>query len=1094
VCRMLATRLHREGSSRGEWVERIAPALLVPLIGLVAAWPFLTQSLPSTDDGALHLLRLAEIDRCLRHGVLPLRWAPDFAHGYGYPFFNYYASLSSYLAELWRIVGLSFPGAIAAATVSALVFSGWGACLLGRDLGGPKAGLIAATAYMYAPYQFYDSAYRGNLAESWALALLPWVLWTARQAALRARWREIVPLALAYGALLYTHNVYALISSPVLGLYLLLLWWTGRRSWRDALRLGTAIALGLALSAFFWLPMFFERGWTRFSTGLVDYRTFFLPLQELLAQPPQVDLALLNYYPPRSLSWGMLVLAILGILSTLLTARKARSASAADSRASHLSQGAGARVELLYFAFVFLGTAFLTIRPSDWVWRTVPLLNFALIPWRYLGLASLAGSLVAGMAVAALPERADIASPALIATGAAILLLVAASIAWTYAAPFPQRQELGVAEIVGWEYSSKLIGTTAKNEFLPIWSPQLPPEPADPVLLTEYDPIIARLDETSLPEGARVLSAHYALMRGDLTIDTPRAFRALYKQLYFPGWQVTVDGRAVNPIARAPYGLLGFDVPAGRHRIVIAPTATPLRSLGQGIALLGVLAAIAVLAFDRPRLSASVRSGPGSLSPPGTAGAGRGHWLYVAALALLILSLKEGVIDRTENVFRARRFDGAHLPGVQTEAQVNFGDLLTLLGYDLPSRPTAAGQPLRVDLYLSARQAIEGQYAAYARLVDDQGRLWSLSDNGAPEGHRPPPSTAIWPTDAYGHWAYLTYTLPGTPPGEYWIEVGLYERDTWRTLNVLDERGLVTGLATRIGPVQIARPHTPPAVDELGLDSAAQVRLTEDLQYLGDVLGADSVQAGDALDVALFWKALRPPQANYRLRLGLVSPESAVELGADLPLGRDQYPTTQWQAGEVVRSVHRLRVPAGIQAEVYDLHVTVVESGGAAIGDIVVAQVAIRETDRLMSLPPEVKHRVEASFGQRIALAGYDLPAPDTHLQLDPGGSLPITLYWQAEREMAVSYKVFVQLVGPQGVLSQVDAVPAGWTRPTTGWLPGEVIVDPYDLSVPQNASPGTYQLIAGIYQESTMQRLAVVGTPGIAQGDHVLLAEATID
>jgi len=64
------------------------PVLLIPLIGLVAAWPFLTQSLPNTDDGALHMLRLVEIDRCLRHGVLPLRWAPDFAHGYGYPFFN----------------------------------------------------------------------------------------------------------------------------------------------------------------------------------------------------------------------------------------------------------------------------------------------------------------------------------------------------------------------------------------------------------------------------------------------------------------------------------------------------------------------------------------------------------------------------------------------------------------------------------------------------------------------------------------------------------------------------------------------------------------------------------------------------------------------------------------------------------------------------------------------------------------------------------------------------------------------------------------------------------------------------------------------
>jgi len=262
--------------------------LLIPLLGLVAVWPFLTQSLPSTDDGALHMLRLAEIDRCLRHGVLPLRWAPDFGHGYGYPFFNYYASLSSYIAEAWHLLGLGFSQAIAAATITALLASGWGAYLLGRDLGGSWAGLIAAVAYMYAPYQFYDSAYRGNLAETWALALLPWLLWTGRRAVLGRRWRAIVPCGIVYAALIYAHNVLALISSPVLGLYLVLLWWLDGRRWREVPRIMAAIALGLALSAFFWLPAFFEKGWTRFSTDLVDYRTFFLPLGELLAPPPRV--------------------------------------------------------------------------------------------------------------------------------------------------------------------------------------------------------------------------------------------------------------------------------------------------------------------------------------------------------------------------------------------------------------------------------------------------------------------------------------------------------------------------------------------------------------------------------------------------------------------------------------------------------------------------------------------------------------------------------------------------------------------------------------------------------------------------------------
>jgi hypothetical protein len=1055
------------------------PLLLIPLIGLVAVWSFLTQSLPSTDDGALHLFRLAEIDRCLRHGVLPLRWAPDFAHGYGYPFFNYYASLSSYIAELWHLIGLDFPQAIAGAIVTAFFTSGWGAYLLGRDLAGRKAGLIAATAYMYAPYQFYDSAYRGNLAETWALALLPWVLWAGRRAAQSRRWRDIVPCALCYGALVYTHNVYALISSPVLGLYLLLLWWQNGHSWRDAWQLASMIGLGLASSAFFWLPAFFEKSWTRFSTELVDYRTFFLPIKELLAWPPQVDLSRLNAYPPRSLSWGMLILVALGVILVLT----------AKLRLLAFSRVKGKQEEAFFFG-VFLLASFMTVRPSDPLWRTVPLINFALIPWRYLGIASLAGSLVAGRAVSFLPDRATFRSAATIGTGMAIVLLIATAVPWTYAAPFPQPQNVGVAEIVGWEYSSKLIGTTAKNEFLPIWSPRLPPEPADPAYLTDQDPIIARLDATSLPKDAELISAKYTLTRADLVIDTPQAFRARYKQFYFPGWRVTVDGRSVPQIATLPYGLLGFDLPAGRHRIVIQPTTTPLRLIGVMVTLLAALTMVFLTLYQRR--SVTRHSG---LYAPEAEKSSDVQWAFIAILALLLLGIKEGLIDHTENLFRARRFDGARVPGVQRETQINFGNVFTLHGYDLPTRPVVAGQPLRVHLYLSARQAVDGDYMAYARLVDGEGRLWSLPNNGAPEGFRPPPPTTIWPTDAYGHWAYLTYTLPGTPPGEYWIEVAFFERGTWRTLNVLNPNGLATSLTTRVGPVQVARPHTPPDLDALGIKRPLYTQVGPDLQCLGSVQDVRSARAGGEVNVTLFWQASRAPTRDYHLELSLGDKTGTMRLSDDLPLGRDTYPTSAWSEGEVVRSPHRLRIPAAADTGTHTIEATVVDEQGDPIAPpFIVGEVVLDPTDRQMTVPAEMGYVVHINLGRRVTLLGYDLPASDDRMHVARDTSLPVTLYWQAQDEMQVSYKVFVQLIGLQGVVSQVDTAPVNWARPTTGWIMGEVVTDPYSLPIPADVPSGEYQLTAGMYDEGTLQRLAVLDDAGAVLGDHIILGEAVVE
>ncbi|MBN1582537.1 MAG: hypothetical protein JXA89_17645 [Anaerolineae bacterium] len=1084
--------------------------LLIPLIGLVAVWSFVTQPMPSTDDGMLFMLRVVELDRCLRHGVLPLRWAPDFAHGYGYPLFNYYASLSSYIAEFWHLLGLSFPQAFALAMASAFLVSGWGAYLLGRDLAGSgpiaqKAGLVAATAYMYAPYLFYDSAYRGNLAETWALALLPWVLWTGRLAALNHRWHDIVPCAISYAALVYTHNVYTLLVSPLLGIYLLVLWWRTGHSWRDAIRLGAAISLGLALSAFFWLPMFFEKEWTHFSTDLVDYRTFFLTIGELLSWPPQVDLALLNYFPPRSLSWGMLILVGVSVFLHLLDliGFKQTSGSSLPGLGKH-------KPERLFFLIVLALTAFMTINLSDFLWRTVPLLNFALIPWRYLGIASLAGALVAGTMICTLDNRATLTSPALIWTGIAIVLLVATSIPWTYAAPFPQSQIITVSKMMRWEYGTGLIGTTAKNEYLPIWSSRMPDEPADPALLTDDDPIVARLDTSSLPQGAQISSADYGLLRAELEIETPVAFRAIYKQFYFPGWRVLVDGQAVPQIATQPYGLLGFDVPAGKHRIIVKPSTTPLRLTGEVISILALLIAItivagSVLGFKLQIVGRRVCVSHKDHASHLTLGVSRftPHLLALAALTLVILGLKEGIIDRTDNLFRAHRFNGEHIPGMQTKAAINLGNELRLHGYNLPGKAITAGTPFQVDLYLSASRAPSGDYMAYARLVDDRGRLWSLADNGAPEGFRGPPTTAAWPLDAYARWSYLVYSLPGTPPGTYWVEIAVFERGTWRGLNVIDARGWIVGQKSRIGPIQVMAPNKPPDVEALGIERPLDIAVGQTLKSLGSTLAIPgaantahvAVQAGDQIDVTLFWQAIKCMDRDYQVQLELVSDEGRFAVADGLPLGRDTHPTTAWEKDEIVRSPHRLRIPAAIEAGDYTLSATVIdEQDTAAAGPLSLAEITIKPTSRQMTIPGDIEHVTNIDLGNQgtrlktVRLLGYDLAEAD----LPIGNTLSVTLYWQALEEMETSYKVFVQLLGPDGILTQADATPANWTRPTTGWIAGEVIVDTYALDVPKGAGPNC-QLIVGLYDEQSLQRLAVIDGAGNTIGDVVPLTDINI-
>jgi hypothetical protein len=99
-----------------------------------------------------------------------------------------------------------------------------------------------------------------------------------------------------------------------------------------------------------------------------------------------------------------------------------------------------------------------------------------------------------------------------------------------------------------------------------------------------------------------------------------------------------------------------------------------------------------------------------------------------------------------------------------------------------------------------------------------------------------------------------------------------------------------------------------------------------------------------------------------------------------------------------------------------------------------------------------------------------------------------IVLYWQAQRDLPVSYKVFVQWIGTGQAVAQHDAVPGNWQRPTTGWVPGQVVADEHILALPDDLAPGEYTLIAGMYDEATLERLSVHDDAGAVRADHVML------
>ncbi len=107
-----------------------------------------------------------------------------------------------------------------------------------------------------------------------------------------------------------------------------------------------------------------------------------------------------------------------------------------------------------------------------------------------------------------------------------------------------------------------------------------------------------------------------------------------------------------------------------------------------------------------------------------------------------------------------------------------------------------------------------------------------------------------------------------------------------------------------------------------------------------------------------------------------------------------------------------------------------------------------------------------------------------------PGDTLLVTLQWQASAPMPLNYTVYTQLRDAAGqVAAQLDSQPASGTRPTSGWQPGETILDRKAILLPPDLPPGSYTLQVGLYELATLKRL----TLAVGGADHILLGAVQV-
>lgn len=128
--------------------------------------------------------------------------------------------------------------------------------------------------------------------------------------------------------------------------------------------------------------------------------------------------------------------------------------------------------------------------------------------------------------------------------------------------------------------------------------------------------------------------------------------------------------------------------------------------------------------------------------------------------------------------------------------------------------------------------------------------------------------------------------------------------------------------------------------------------------------------------------------------------------------------------------------------------------------------------------PPAIQIDVGVDLGTRLRLLGYATVPPlseSGELAVSPGDPVRLTLYWQALARPVQDYARFMHLVNERGeIVAQSDILVGAPRYPTGLWEVGEWVADEVMLVVPMGLPPGSYALLAGLYEPTTVQRLTL--------------------
>ncbi len=407
--------------------------------------------------------------------------------------------------------------------------------------------------------------------------------------------------------------------------------------------------------------------------------------------------------------------------------------------------------------------------------------------------------------------------------------------------------------------------------------------------------------------------------------------------------------------------------------------------------------------------------------------------------------------------------------------QANFGDNARVLGYDVA--PAAAGDEILLTLYWEVIGSSSGSLRPFVHLYDLWDNRWSQAETFAYPAEQ-------WTVGETVIQRVEVPAPPGTPPGNYRLRVGFFDPASGARLPRLDEDGRYAGDSLYIEGVELMAGTPPADLPEAPRGVAQEAR--PGLHLLGYSRAGDAVATGETLPLTLWWSAIEP-QPPLTVRLELVRGDNTGIVLLNTKPVHGSYPFTRWEVPQFLLDKVNPSIPADLPAGNYRLHLRLLEAGGETAFTTSLGTVEVVATERTFA-PPPVQHPLRATLGSEIKLLGYNLQQVEER-------RFVLSLVWRALTEPADDYTVFVHLLNQDGscCLWQQDVMPRQGSYATSRWLPEEVVVDEYQIELPEDAPAGRYPIEVGLYLAENGRRLLVT-MPGAPEGDAIDLRPLVVE